>query len=60
MEEARKNSRLVTVFNGLIINLSMNKKFSGKTLVKQDKVLLEIGFQKSPQTRKCKIRRSAL
>ena len=32
-----KNSRLVTVFNGLIINLSMNKKFSGKTLVKQDK-----------------------
>ena len=32
-----KNSRLVTVFNGLIINLSMNKRFNGKTLVKQDK-----------------------
>ena len=32
-----KNSRLVTVFNGLIINLSMNKNFSGKTVIKQDK-----------------------
>ena len=32
-----KNSRLVTVFNGLIINLSMHKMFNGKTLVKQDK-----------------------
>jgi hypothetical protein len=32
-----KNSRRVTVFNGLIIKLSMNKKFNGKTLVKQDK-----------------------
>lgn len=32
-----KRSRLVTVFNGLIINLSMNKNFSGKTVIKQDK-----------------------
>ena len=32
-----KYNRLITVFNGLIINLSMNKKFNGKTLVKQDK-----------------------
>ena len=32
-----KRSRLVTVFNGLIINLSMNKKFTGKTVIKQDR-----------------------
>ena len=32
-----KNGRLVTVFNGLIINLSMHKMLKGKTLVKQDK-----------------------
>jgi hypothetical protein len=32
-----KHQRYVTVFNGLIINFSMNKKFNGKTLVKQDK-----------------------
>ncbi len=32
-----KRSRLVTVFNGLIIVLNMNKDFSGKTLVKRDK-----------------------
>lgn len=32
-----KSSRLVTVFNGLVINLSMSKDFSGKTVVKQDR-----------------------
>jgi hypothetical protein len=32
-----KRSRLVTVFNGLVINLSMSKDFSGKTVVKQDR-----------------------
>ena len=32
-----KRRRLVTVFNGLIIVLSMNKDFVGKTVVKQDK-----------------------
>ena len=42
-----KNSRLVTVFNGLIIHLSMNKKFSGKTLVKQDKGSVGNWFSKN-------------
>ena len=41
-----KSSRLVTVFNGLIINLSMNKKFNGKTLVKQDKGFVGNWFSK--------------
>ena len=41
-----KYSVLVTVFNGLIINLSMNKKFGGKTLVKQDKGSIGNWFSK--------------
>jgi len=32
-----ENRRTVTVFHGLLIKLSMNKKFAGQTVLKQDK-----------------------
>ena len=41
-----KNRRVVTVFNGLILNLSMNKNFLGTTLVKQDRGILGNWFEK--------------
>ena len=41
-----KRTRLVTVFNGLIIVLSMNKDFVGKTVVKQDEGVVGNWFGK--------------
>lgn len=35
-EGSGKNRRTVTVFDGMFVRLSMNKKFSGRTVVKRD------------------------
>lgn len=50
VQRSGKNTRVKTVFNGVVVNLSVHKEFKGKTIIRRDAGML-LNFMSSMGTR---------